>query len=196
MNKKGLNKKGFTLIELLVVIAIIGLLTTLAIVALDSARQKSRDAKRVTDIRQIQTALELYFNGGGTYPGLLVGPQSEVLGTAIKCIDGNGFNAAIGCSVNPLYMGQVPDEPTPTNSDSGGYVYWGRQATGDCVASADGDCEEYDINFYLEGNTGELEGPGPWGYWANNQGIRKCLVKDCSGATDGAFGGTPVAPTP
>ncbi|MEY4744976.1 MAG: hypothetical protein RL272_921, partial [Candidatus Parcubacteria bacterium] len=48
------NNKGFTLIELLVVIAIIGLLSTLAVVALNSARQKSRDSKRVADIKQIQ----------------------------------------------------------------------------------------------------------------------------------------------
>ncbi|PIW79613.1 MAG: pilus assembly protein, partial [Parcubacteria group bacterium CG_4_8_14_3_um_filter_48_16] len=58
---KILNKKGFTLIELLVVIAIIGLLSTLAVVALNNARLKARDAKRIADIKQIQTALELYY---------------------------------------------------------------------------------------------------------------------------------------
>ena len=57
-----LRQKGFTLIELLVVIAIIGLLSTLAVVALNSARAKARDAKRVADIKQVQTALELFFN--------------------------------------------------------------------------------------------------------------------------------------
>ena len=54
------KQRGFTLIELLVVIAIIGLLSTLAVVALNNARMKSRDAKRVSDVKQIQTALELY----------------------------------------------------------------------------------------------------------------------------------------
>lgn len=62
------NKRGFTLIELLVVIAIIGLLSTLAVVALNNARQKSRDAKRVSDIKQVQTALELYYNDANGYP--------------------------------------------------------------------------------------------------------------------------------
>ncbi|MCF7820369.1 MAG: prepilin-type N-terminal cleavage/methylation domain-containing protein, partial [Candidatus Pacebacteria bacterium] len=63
-----MKKKGFTLIELLVVIAIIGLLSTMSVVALNSARQKSRDAKRVADIKQIQTALELYYNDNNGYP--------------------------------------------------------------------------------------------------------------------------------
>ena len=59
---------GFTLIELLVVLAIIGLLSTLALISLNSARQKSRDVKRVSDVRQIQTALDLYYSDNNSYP--------------------------------------------------------------------------------------------------------------------------------
>ena len=65
MNK---DKKAFTLIELLVVIAIIGLLSTLSIIALNSARAKARDAKRVSDVKQIQVALEMYYNEMADYP--------------------------------------------------------------------------------------------------------------------------------
>jgi len=53
-------KKAFTLIELLVVIAIIGILATVSIISLTNARAKSRDAKRAGDMKQIQTALELF----------------------------------------------------------------------------------------------------------------------------------------
>ena len=68
------NKKGFTLIELLVVIAIIGLLATLSVIALNTARVKARDARRVSDIKQIQTALEMYFDANSAYPAVANGP--------------------------------------------------------------------------------------------------------------------------
>ncbi len=77
MNKKikgmfGKNK-GFTLIELLVVIAIIGILSSIVLASLNTARVKGRDAKRVADIKQIQTALEMYADSNnGAYPTGLI----------------------------------------------------------------------------------------------------------------------------
>ena len=79
------NKSGFTLIELLVVIAIIGLLSTLSVLALNTARARARDSKRVADVKQMQTALEMYFNDNNTYPassivvsgGPLISPASS-----------------------------------------------------------------------------------------------------------------------
>jgi len=58
--KKFKSGAGFTLIELLVVIAIIGLLSTLAVVSLNNARAKARDARRVSDLKAVSTALEIY----------------------------------------------------------------------------------------------------------------------------------------
>ena len=88
------NQKGFTLIELLVVIAIIGLLSTLSVVALNSARAKSRDARRISDVQQIQSALEMYYNDANAYPA--------TLGTSV-----------IGSST---YLTIVPSAPTPFDS--------------------------------------------------------------------------------
>ena len=62
------TKRGFTLIELLVVIAIIGILSSVVLASLNDARQKSRDAKRIADVKQLQLALELYFDSNATYP--------------------------------------------------------------------------------------------------------------------------------
>ena len=128
--------KGFTLIELLVVIAIIGLLSTLAVVALNNARQKSRDAKRVSDIKQVATALELYFVDNNGYP---VAATAITLGsTNVKCLGATGFLAT--CS-GTTYMGQMPTNPPPGGAD---YTY----------ISADG--SDYTLTFTLEGITGGL----------------------------------------
>src|SRR3989338_4251171 len=101
------KQKGFTLIELLVVIAIIGLLATLAVVALGNARLKSRDAKRVSDIKQIQTALELRYVEEDSYP---TGSDIQ-LGTGTRvCLDAGGFVSP--CATPPTYMGLVPRDPS------------------------------------------------------------------------------------
>ena len=136
------QSKGFTLIELLVVIAIIGLLSTLAVVALNSARQRSRDAKRVSDIRQIQTALELAFSETNNYPT----ESATVLGASTDdVLCNNGGSATFqgdttGCST--IYMGLVPTNPTPN-----GAAYTYDSATGSGT---------YWITFSLEGATGQL----------------------------------------
>lgn len=132
-----MNKKGFTLIELLVVIAIIALLSTLAVVALGSARQKARDAKRLSDVKQVQTALELYYTDKNGYPS---GTALVLGGTSAKCLGYGGF-AASGCeSPGPVYMGQVPANPTPNGTD---YTY-------------DLSGGSYTITFTLEGASGGL----------------------------------------
>ena len=60
--------RGFTLIELLVVIAIIAILASIILASLNSARIKSRDTRRVADVKELQNALELYNNSNGQYP--------------------------------------------------------------------------------------------------------------------------------
>lgn len=62
------HAKGFTLIELLVVISIISLLSSIVMVGLNSARAKARDARRISDLHNIQLALEMYYQTYGGYP--------------------------------------------------------------------------------------------------------------------------------
>ncbi len=61
------KKNGFTLFELLVSISIIGILTALASVAFSGAQKKARDARRMEDIKSIQTAAEQYYSQSPTY---------------------------------------------------------------------------------------------------------------------------------
>jgi prepilin-type N-terminal cleavage/methylation domain-containing protein len=85
-----LKQKGFTLIELLVVIAIIGILASIVLVSLGGARTKARDARRLSDIRQIVTAQEMYYGDTEVYyaeagtGGALVGPIGTYLSPVPK----------------------------------------------------------------------------------------------------------------
>lgn len=62
------STRGFTLIELLVVIAIIGVLAAIVLASLNSARVKSRDARRITDTNELVTALNLLYDTEGKFP--------------------------------------------------------------------------------------------------------------------------------
>lgn len=109
------HQKGFTLIELLVVIAIIGILSTLAVVSLGNAREKSRDAKRLSDIKQVQTALELYYADKNGYPTGTDLPLG--LAGAATLSSGSGFSTTAS---GTEYM-KVPTNPSPGGGS--GYIY-------------------------------------------------------------------------
>lgn len=118
--------KGFTLIELLVVIAIIGLLSSIVLVSLQGARAKARDARRLHDMRQIVTALELYYAEHGKYPGP-TRDYGECEGgcgcwdTSTVDNDGDG-KPFIEPLVDEGLMGIVPGDPIGTGT-CGGFTY-------------------------------------------------------------------------
>ena len=68
MMQKVQNKEGFTLIELLVVISIIGFLVSVAFYNFNLIRSKGREARRMSDLRQISKAIELYYDDNKAYP--------------------------------------------------------------------------------------------------------------------------------
>ncbi len=116
-------KRGFTLIELLVVIAIIGILSSVVLASLNTARLKSRDARRISDIKQLQIALVLYADSNaGAYPTTLAGlgttyipavpvdPIGSVayryaaLGAGALCTTGYHLGATLEESGNPVLV--------------------------------------------------------------------------------------------
>ena len=125
---------GFTLIELLVVIAIIGLLSTLALVSLNNARKKARDVRRLSDMRQIRLALELYYDSHNKYPGTVAsyGEGSTCGGFDSSRLDSDGDGHPF---IDPLvdggFMAAVPTDPLDSPLDPpeiliqcGGYDYY------------------------------------------------------------------------
>lgn len=108
------ERRGFTLIELLVVIAIIGILSSVVLASLSTARSKSRDARRIADIDQVRTALELYNDSNSAYP------NTGAAGTAAQT-----FTAATAVGVGlvtPTFMSKLPSDPT--NGRSYYYCPW------------------------------------------------------------------------
>jgi len=108
-------KKGFTLIELLVVVALIGVLATLVLANLNAARQRGRDAQRKSDLRNIQTALRLWYNDYGKYPPNVSGniggcgdtTEPPPLDFRNLCIWGDPFETDKG----QVYMSTLPGDP-------------------------------------------------------------------------------------
>lgn len=127
-------KRAFTLIELLVVIAIIGLLSSIILATLSSARSKANDARRVTDLREIQKALEGYANdNSGNYPTTGGSWRSQ-------CSFGGSYaqqNIAVG--LVPTYISQFPADPQ-MNTTAGG--------TGTCCYNYISDGTDYDVLDY------------------------------------------------
>ena len=136
------DKKAFTLIELLVVIAIIGLLSTLSVIALNSARAKARDAKRISDVKQMQVALEMYYNDMATYP---------------DTVPAGGAIASDGTVGSTTFLRVVPVPPTPIDGSTCNTAVAGKYALASyqyVKASSTGAIPSYAIGFCLGSDVG------------------------------------------
>jgi type II secretion system protein G len=129
---KNLHKKsnrGFTLIELLVVISIISLLASVVLAALNSARSKARDAKRMSDLHQIQLALELYYNANGSYPSSFC--------ESVFIASQPGWNTCwlngLGNTVSPAYIASLPNDPINSITTYNWYSYEYNTAPNNCL---------------------------------------------------------------
>ena len=140
-------KKAFTLVEMLIVIIIIGILMSALLPRLKGAQERARDTARKANLSQISTALEMYFNDNGTYPGW-------------DCM------SDIRSKLVPSYMNSIPTDPqrgriaygTKVNWCPGG-VYWYSDLTkngavsGGSVVVANIEAFWKVANWVLTGNT-------------------------------------------
>lgn len=120
--RHSLSKRSFTLVELLVVIAIIGLLSAITVIAVRGALVKGRDTRRITDVKNLGTALELYFSTNASYPVVT---------------DGGGISSSQGICLEQstqfatlmnLYMQTIPSDPLFQNTTYPSHCYWYRTA--------------------------------------------------------------------
>jgi len=145
-----INKKhGFTLIELLVVIAIFALIANVTMLSLNKAKKDARDAKRVDNISQIRSALQLYSTEKLAYPagdGVALGSGSNLV------LDSNGWSNGAS-PVSPIFMYSVPRDPkminTGPNPCQGGDI-------SPCDYSYTQNGNDYILYFYLEGSVANM----------------------------------------
>lgn len=194
------KNRGFSLIELMVVIGIIGVLSTIVMVSLSSAREKGRDARRIADIRNIQLALSLYYQDHYFYPKNIYASSNAYVGSDSR-------NGLLG-----TYFPVVPTDPNSSVACSAGteascYKYAAFSATGGACLTPTTRPTKYHLAAVLEDRTnGELsrDVDAPLAGSGSMAGLTYCtgsgsgdfhgLSTTCGGSTsspDGCYDQTP-----
>lgn len=116
---KGDKEKGFTLLELLVAIAIIGLLSSLVLIGLNTTRSRSRDARRIADVKTLRSALDSYYIDKKEYPQGMISCPGSAPATALLLQDKTDLiNSAL--IADKLITTPISD---PINGVLGGVTY-------------------------------------------------------------------------
>lgn len=163
MRKNIKYQKGFTLIELLVVVVIIGVLSSLLMVNFVGIRQRARDAQRKADLRQIQSALEMYRADNGLYPiGYFYSNDANIWASFKNTININ----------NTTYINNLPVDPLNdccgpgTCADRHTYFYYSGDGSTYCLMDALESGNPSDPNY--DGNCGNNNGKTcNSAFWAN-----------------------------
>jgi len=157
------KSKAFTLIELLIVVAIIGILSSVVLVGLRGVRAKARDAQRISDFRQIQAALELFYSQTNRYPRSPGAPtwagHWANFATCLETGSGCGFTIS---NYHPV-MRRVPQDPQHNPATS-----WPTYYPGYPTGCTDG--QSYRLAVRLETDNQVLDTDLDGSFYNNNNG--------------------------
>jgi len=165
-------QKAFTLIELLVVIAIIGVLSSVVLASLNSARAKSRDAIRLSTIAEIVKALEMYYDKNGKYPPI---PCAGSVNMAPGCANSLVNWTTLGTDLAP-WLGSLSLDPLGDNSHF--YIY---------ASNTGNNHSTYGLATFLEDSSSALS-LGDGGYYTDAYEVGDQPVYCME-----AYGGDPVS---
>lgn len=136
--KSKLQQKGFTIIELLIVIVVIGILATITAVALGGANARARDAKRESDVKSLQTAIEAYYTieGSSSYPA-----EADMNDATFRTDNFQGLDESVYQDPN------AADDQLANTPTEGQYAYSATPAGCDRTTTA---CDGYTLTVTLE----------------------------------------------
>lgn len=145
---------GFTIVELLIVIVVIGILAAITIVAFNGVQARSRDTARITKVKDIAKALELYKVDNGRYPPILDGRgQESTCGSQTENWGHCDRNRELA---NYLAEYTKIDPTSLSDATQGNYYYF-------YTSQASDNYQTYGLMVYLEGTGGQSDG----GYFGN-----------------------------
>jgi len=113
---------GFSVMELLIAVSIIGILSAVLYANLSEGSAESRDVQRRSDLRTLQSAIELYKNDNGRYPEGCNGPGvwSSQKGSGYDCSSGSQYIVGLA----PKYIPTLPKDPKLNGDETySGYMY-------------------------------------------------------------------------
>jgi prepilin-type N-terminal cleavage/methylation domain-containing protein len=122
LTSKGATK-AFTLLEILLVVGIIAILAGIVIVAINPSKQIAtvRNTQRLSDIKQINSALQQYYITNGSYPTSLLGDLTEICDTGDNTTETTCTDLIDLSVLVPTYLAAIPKDPLATTTDYTGY---------------------------------------------------------------------------
>ena len=156
-NKKSKWNNGFTLIELLVVISIISIISTIVLNAVNSARSKAADIKRIEDIKQLETAIRMYYSDNGKYPessdGECPGASDdwwqECNNKYRTYSNSYKWQGRLGTSLSEYFKDEIPEDSINNSYYRYMYAYVEPYPLSSYGCTAGGDCNICNGKFFI-----------------------------------------------